>query len=142
MTFSFSLSLSLSMLIDFFITTARLSSMPWHVAAAAVWLVVMGWCGSIVTGQPVTGIQDHRIEMPQRYPSNEEGQAIRQLWGMGDPVDDKSAEIQDEDFRQDLYYLPKVPSKRFTPEEESGWFVQSQVPFSFQCFRLKFDLGS
>lgn len=108
--------------------------MPWHVAAA-VWLVIMGWCGSVVTGQPVTGVQDRRIQFPERFPSSQDSLAIRQLWGMGDPTDETSAEVQDDEFHQDLYYLPKVPIKRFNTEEESGWLVHSQV-----CPRVKFQV--
>lgn len=93
--------------------------MRWHVAAVAVvWLVIMGWCGSLVIGQPVTGMQE-------RQPRN--GRLLSEVWTVDPDPSDDSAIQQDEDFHQELYYFPTVPVKRQTVDDDSGWLVQSQV---------------
>lgn len=97
--------------------------MRWHVAAvAAVWLVLIGWFGSVVTGQPVTGMQER-----QSRADGQQQLSIGDVWAV-DPTNDDSAS-QDEEFHQQLYYFPNnVPIKRQTADDaDSGWFVQSQV---------------
>lgn len=89
--------------------------MRWHVAAlVAVWLLVMGWCGNVVVGQPVAEIMNTQ---PQ------EGQ----IWGLTDSAD--VVETPDDDQRERLYYLPTIPIKRHSGDDDSSWLLQSQVQY-------------
>ena len=96
--------------------------MRWHVAAlAAVWLIIVGWCGSAVMGQPIAGMVEGQLQ-----PQDE--QLISETWGLMESVDTNVDNTQNDYSRGDkLYYLPSVPIKRQTAEEDSGWLVQSQV---------------
>ena len=90
--------------------------MRWHVTAlAAVWLIIMGWCGSVVMGQPITGLMDQ--------PHPPAGQTIPEMWALLDPAEN----IRDgDDLNGDLYYFPAVPIMKRQPslDEDSGWHTQ------------------
>jgi hypothetical protein len=96
--------------------------MRWHVTAlAAVWLIMMGWCGSVVMGQPIAGL----VNQPHHPPA---GQTIPEMWAVLDPADGPPSPIQDgDDLNGDLYYFPSVPIMKRQPtlDDDSGW--QSQV---------------
>lgn len=108
--------------------------MRWHVAAlAAVWLI-MGWCGSAVMGQPIAGILEGQLQ-----PQN--GQLISDTWELMEPVNDVHNTPNDDSQGEQLYYLPSVPIKRQTMDEDSGWLVQSQVTIEFLAFVFSFSLS-
>jgi hypothetical protein len=110
--------------VDFLSTTARLLSMRWHVAAlAAVWLIIMGWCGSAVMGQPIAGSMDQ--PHPPHHPPA--GQTIPEMWALMDPADGPPDPIRDgDDLNGDLYYFPAVPimKRQQSLDDDSGWISQ------------------
>ena len=118
--------------VDFLSTTARLLSMRWHVTAlAAVWLIIMGWCGSVVMGQPIAGLidQSHPLHHPPA------GQTIPEMWALLDAADGPTDTIRDrDDLNGDLYYFPAVPimKRQQSLDDDSGW--QSQVNWIFRFF--------
>lgn len=110
--------------------------MRWHVTAlAAVWLIVMGWCGSVVMGQPVGGLQ-HQPHHPQA------GQNIPEMWALLNPEDGSVDTSRDaNNLHGDLYYFPAIPimKRQQNLEDDSGW--QSQVLFH-SFFSVSLDCRS
>lgn len=97
--------------------------MRWHVTTlAAVWLIVMGWCGSVVIGQPVGGFQ-HQPHHPQV------GQSIPEMWALLDPTDESADTSKDgNNLHGDLYYFPAIPimKRQQNLEDDSGWQSQDR----------------
>ncbi|XP_046440712.1 uncharacterized protein LOC124191494 [Daphnia pulex] len=100
--------------------------MRWHVATlAAVWLIIMGWCGSAVMGQPIAGSMDQ--PHPPHHPPA--GQTIPEMWALMDPADGPPDTIRDgDDLNGDLYYFPAVPimKRQQSLDDDSGWISQDR----------------